>query len=87
MYDTLPDKYKGEVSVHTFKAWHYIYRMKQRLQNSIRVSGHVECFIDGEPSEHEGYVINSKNPYKLVDRLTFSRANFNLSKNWKNEKV
>ena len=46
----------------------------------------MKCYIDGEPSKHEGYVINSKNPYKIVDRLTFSRANFNLRKNWKNEK-
>ena len=87
MYDSLPDKYKGEVSVYTFKAWHYIYQLKQRLQCGIRESGDVECYIDGEPSKHEGYVINSKNPYKIVDRLTFSRANFNLRKNWKNEKV
>ena len=87
MYDSLPDKYKGEVSVYTFKAWHYIYQLKQRLQCGIRESGDVTCYIDGEPSKHEGYVINSKNPYKIVDRLTFSRANFNLRKNWKNEKV
>ena len=66
----------------TFKVWHMIFQLKQRLLDAIVVNGTVECYIDGEPSGHEGFVTVSNNPYKLVDRLSFSKANFNLSKNW-----
>ncbi len=84
---SLPDKYKGEVNIHTFKAWHMISQLKQRLLDNIVVSGNIETYIDGKPSQHEGFVVQGETPYKLVDRLTFSKANFNLSKYWTNEKV
>ncbi len=87
MYDTLDAKYKGEVNVQTFKVWHMIFQLKQRLLDAINVNGTVECYIDGKPSRHEGFVTCSDTPLKIVDRLTFSQANFNLSKNWTNEKV
>ena len=87
IYDTLDDKYKCEVNVTTLKVWHMIFQLKQRLLDAIVVNGTVDCYIDGQPSQHEGFVTVSDNPVKLVDRLTFSKANFNLSKNWTNEKV
>ena len=81
MHNILEAKYKGEVNVTTFKVWHKLFQLKQRLLDAIIVNGNVECYIDGEPTCHEGFVTVSTNPYKLVDRLTFSKANFNLSKN------
>jgi len=87
LYTTLPAKYKCEVNVITLQVWHMIFQLKQRLLDAIVVNGTVDCYIDGQPSQHEGFVTVSDNPVKLVDRLTFSKANFNLSKNWKNEKV
>jgi hypothetical protein len=87
LYVTLPDKYKEEVNFNTFKVWSLISQLKMRLLNAIETDDTIECFIDGEHSDHEGYVIISNTPYKLVDRLNFSRANFNLDKNWTNEKV
>ena len=82
LYITLDAKYKGEVNVTTLKVWHKLFQLKQRLLDAIVVNGNVECYIDGKPASHEGFVTVSTNPYKLVDRLTFSKANFNLSKNW-----
>ena len=82
IHNVLEAKYKGEVNVTTFKVWHKLFQLKQRLLDAIVVNGNVECYIDGEPTCHEGFVTVSTNPYKLVDRLTFSKANFNLSKNW-----
>jgi hypothetical protein len=82
MFNVFNAKYKGEVNVTTFQVWHKIFQLKQRLLDAIVVNGNVECYIDDEPTQHEGFVIVSTNPYKLVDRLTFSKANFNLSKNW-----
>jgi hypothetical protein len=61
--------------------------LKQSLLKNIVVDGTVKCYIDGQPSKHEGFVTVSDSPYKIVDRLTFSKANFNLSKNWTNEKI
>ena len=87
LYTTLPAKYKCEVNVITLQVWHMIFQLKQRLLDAIVVNGTVDYYIDGQPSQHEGFVTVSDNPVKLVDRLTFSKANFNLSKNWKNEKV
>ena len=87
LYTTLPAKYKCEVNVITLQVWHMIFQLKQRLLDAIVVNGTVDCYIDGQPTRHEGFVTVSDNPVKLVDRLTFSKANFNLSKNWKNEKV
>ena len=82
MHNILDAKYKGEVNVTTFKVWHKLFQLKQRLLDAIVVNGNVECYIDGKPASHEGFVTVSTTPYKLVDRLTFSKANFNLSKNW-----
>ena len=87
MYSQLDAKYKGEVNVYTFKAWHLISQLKHRLLDAIVVKDGVKCFINNEPSNHEGFVTVSDNPYKIVDRLTFSKANFNLDKNWTHEKV
>ena len=87
LYLTLDAKYKSEVNVTTFKVWHMIFQLKQRLLDAIVVNGTVDCYIDGKPARHEGFVTVSDTPYKIVDRLSFSKANFNLSKNWKHEKV
>ena len=87
MYATLDDKYKGEVNVTTFKVWHMLFQLKQRLLENITVNGgSVSCYIDGKPSQHEGFVVQDEH-HKMVDRLTFSKANFNLDKYWTNEKV
>jgi hypothetical protein len=87
IYTTLPDKYKEEVNVNTFKVWHLISALKMRLLDSIVDYSNVKSFIGDTPVKHEGFVILSDNPYKIVDRNTFSKANFNLDKNWTNEKV
>jgi len=82
LFNVFNAKYKGEVNVTTFIVWHKIFQLKQRLLDAVVPNGNVECFIDDKPSLHEGFVIPSSNPYKLVDRLTFSKANFNLNKTW-----
>ena len=64
-----------------------IFLLKQSLLENIVVDGSVKCFSNDQPAQHEGFVTVSDNPYKLVDRLTFSKANFNLDKNWTNEKI
>ena len=81
------DKYNCGVNLNTFKVWVNISKLKLRLLENIETTDNVECFIDGKPTAHEGFVTLSDVPYKIVDRETFSKANFLLDKNWTNEKV
>ena len=81
------DKYQCGVNLNTFKVWVNIFKLKLRLLENIQITDNVNCFIDGQPSDHEGYVTLSDDPFKIVDREKFSKANFNLDKNWTHEKV
>ena len=87
MYDSLDAKYKCEVNVTTFKVWYMLFQLKQSLLENIKVTGSVSCYINGKPTQHEGFVTVAEHPFKIVDRLTFSKANFNLTNNWTNEKL
>ena len=50
----------------------------------ITTDENVECLINDEVCEHEGYVMsNSHGTYKLVNRKQFSYANFSVKKGWK----
>ena len=43
----------------------------------------VECYIGEERCDHEGYVLHNKyGTFKIVNREGFSRANFNLVREW-----
>ena len=81
------DKYQCGVNLNTFKVWVNIAKLKLRLLENIETTDNVKCFIDGTPTDHEGFVTLTDDPYKIVDRETFSKANFNLDKNWTHEKV
>ena len=87
MYDCLPDKYKQEVNYTTFRLYNIILKVKDILLSAATADEDVECYIAGKPSTHEGFVLHGKHSVKLVNRLEFSQANFNLNKNWTNEKV
>ena len=88
IYYSLDDKYKCEVNINTFRLYNLILNIKDILLSAVKVDESVECLIGDQPSKPEGYVlIGPKYSVKLVNRLEFSQANFNLRKNWKNEKV
>ena len=86
VYDALPDKYKCEVNVMTFRLYNIILKLKDILLSAASADEDVECYLRGVPSSHEGFVLHGKHSVKLVNRLEFSQANFNLNKNWTNEK-
>ena len=45
----------------------------------INVEESLNCLINGEECDHEGYVMfNDCGMFKLVDRATFSYHNFNM---------
>lgn len=88
LYNSLPDKYKGEANINLFRIYHIIYNLKNRLLGDIVINNQAECFINDQPTDHEGFVSTETTlVYKIVNRLGFSKANFTLDKNWTNEKV
>lgn len=60
-----------------------ITKAKELLMKGIETDKEVDCYINGEPTDHEGYVMsNQYGTFKLVNRRIFSYNNFNLPKNW-----
>ena len=88
IYYSLDDKYRCEVNINTFRLYNLILNIKDALLSAVKVDETVEYLLGDQPTTPEGYVlIGPKYSVKLVNRLEFSQANFNLRKNWKNEKV
>ena len=49
----------------------------------IEAENTVECYIGEDRCDHEGYVLHNKYvTFKIVNREGFSRANFNLVREW-----
>ena len=72
-----------ECDVNLIRLWKLVYSIKMDLFWFIERDDEILCEIDGQQSDHEGYVmVNDYGTFKIVDRYQFSRANFNLAKNW-----
>ena len=70
--------YDNNVDVNVYRLWKLVKSIKETLMLSIVRYDDVECYIDDEECDHEGYTIwNEFGLYKLIDRDVFSRANFN----------
>ena len=67
----------NEIDVNVLRLWQLVRSMKWDLFSFIERDDEIECYINDEECDHEGYVIsNDYGTFKLVDRDTFSRANF-----------
>jgi hypothetical protein len=43
----------------------------------------IQCYINGQQTDHEGYVMDNEfGMFKIVDRNQFSRLNFTIPKSW-----
>jgi len=72
-----------DVDINLLRLWKLVYSIKMDLFFFIHTDESIQCYIDGEKSDHEGYVMtNQFGMMKVIDRYQFSRANFNLVKNW-----
>ena len=72
-----------DVDINLLRLWKLVYSIKMDLFFFVQSDDSVQCYIDGEKSDHEGYVMtNEFGMMKVVDRFQFSRANFNIAKNW-----
>ena len=69
--------------VNVLRLWKLVESIKMDMFAYIDAENTVECYIGEERCDHEGYVLHNKyGTFKLVNREGFSRANFNIVKNW-----
>ena len=67
----------NEIDVNVLRLWQLVRSMKWDLFSFIERDDEIECYINDDECDHEGYVIsNDYGTFKLVDRDTFSKANF-----------
>ena len=63
---------------NVLRLWKLVESIKHDLFNFIERDDTVDCYIDDEECDHEGYVmVNLHGIFKIVDREFFSCANFN----------
>ena len=68
----------NNVDVNVYRLWKLVKSIKETLMLSIVRYDDVECYIDDEECDHEGYVLsNDYGTFKLINREVFSKANFN----------
>ena len=67
----------NEIDVNVLRLWQLVRSIKWDLFSFIERDDEIECYINDEECDHEGYVIsNDYGTFKLVDRDIFSKANF-----------
>ena len=67
--------------VNVLRLWKLVQSIKHDMFDLIERFDDVECYIDDEVCDHEGYVIvNEFGTYKIIDREYFSCANFNRAR-------
>lgn len=72
-----------DVDVNLMRLWKLVESIKMDMFFYIESDTDITCQIDGELSDHEGYVLHNEfGSYKIVNRDEFSRLNFNLQKSW-----
>ena len=67
----------NQIDVNVLRLWQLVRSMKWDLFSFIERDDEIECYINDEECDHEGYVIsNDYGTFKLVDRDVFSKNNF-----------
>ena len=74
---------KCDCDKNLIRLWKLVASIKVDLFMFIHEEDDIECSIGDDLSFHEGYVIHNKfGSFKVVDRETFSHANFTIAKSW-----
>ena len=74
---------KCDCDINLIRLWKLVASIKVDLFMFIHEEDDIECSIGDDLSFHEGYVIHNKfGSFKVVDRETFSHANFVMEKTW-----
>ena len=68
----------NNIDVNVLRLWKLVQSIKLDMFQYIERQDDIECYIEDEECDHEGYVlVNEYGIYKIIDREYFSRANFN----------
>ena len=68
---------ENEIDLNVLRLWQLVRSIKWDLLPFIERYDEIECSIDDEECDHEGYVMtNEFGTFKIVDRDIFSRSNF-----------
>jgi len=66
--------------LNVLRLWKLVQSIKMDMLYYIDHDRSVECYIEEERCDHEGYVMSNEfGTFKIVNREGFSKANFNLS--------
>ena len=69
--------------VNVLRLWKLVESIKMDMFAYISCNDLVDCYIGEDMCDHEGYVLHNKyGTFKIVNREGFSRANFNLVREW-----
>ena len=75
--------YDNEIDVNVLRLWKLVQTIKMDMFAYIERYDDIDCYIEEEYCDHEGYVMtNDYGMFKIVNREGFSKANFNVTKNW-----
>ena len=67
----------NEIDVNVLRLWQLVRSIKWDLFSFIERYDEIECYINDDECDHEGYVIsNDYGTFKIVDRDVFSKNNF-----------
>ena len=72
-----------DCDINLIRLWKLVESIKMDMFCFIDCDDDIECYIQGEQTDHEGYVLHNEfGSFKIVNRSVFSRANFNIPKLW-----
>ena len=67
----------NETDINVLRLWQLVRSIKWDMFSHIIRDDDIECYINDEECDHEGYVMsNDYGTFKLVDRDVFSKHNF-----------
>jgi len=67
----------NETDINVLRLWQLVRSIKWDMFSHIVRDDDIECYINDEECDHEGYVMsNDYGTFKLVDRDVFSKNNF-----------
>jgi len=71
----------NNIDVNVLRLWQLVRSIKWDMFPLIERDAEIECYINDEECDHEGYVMSNEfGTFKIVNREGFSKANFNISK-------
>ena len=67
----------NNIDVNVLRLWQLVRSIKWDMFPLIERDADIECYINDEECDHEGYVMSNEfGTFKIVDRDIFSKHNF-----------